>query len=93
MDSEHGVYHLFIILNSGWNLQRVAIPEQEDGRRWYRVIDTSLPSGENFLDVEGEAALNPADFYLANPRTTIVLLGVSRRYSRSSAPPTLLAGL
>lgn len=75
MDSAHGVYYLFIILNSGSNLERVAIPEQEDGRRWYRVIDTSLPSGEDFVDLGREVALNPADFYLVNPRTTVMLLG------------------
>ena len=75
MDSAHGVYHLFIILNSSSHLQRVAIPAQEDGKHWYRVIDTSLPSGEDFLDLGREAALNPTDFYLANPRTTVMLLG------------------
>jgi glycogen operon protein len=75
VDSELGVYYLFIILNSGPNPQRVAIPEQEAGRRWYRVLDTSLPGGEDFLEAGKEVALNPADFYFANPRTTVLLLG------------------
>jgi glycogen operon protein len=75
MGSEHGVYHLFIILNAGSHLQRVAIPRQENGRCWYRVIDTSLPGGEDFLDAGREVLLNPGDFYLANARTTVLLLG------------------
>ena len=73
--SELGAYYLFIILNSSPNSERVAIPSQAAGKRWYRVIDTSLPSGEDFLDSGKEVPLNPADFYLANPRTTVMLLG------------------
>jgi glycogen operon protein len=75
MNSVQGVYHLFIILNFNWGMQRVAIPAQEDGQRWYRVIDTSLPGGEDFLDAGKEIALDPADSYLANPRTAVMLLG------------------
>jgi len=39
------------------------------------VIDTSLPSGAGFLDPGQEIALDPPDFYLVNPRSTVVLLG------------------
>jgi glycogen operon protein len=69
-----GSYCLYIILNADPHLRRVALPEQ-NGRRWHRVVDTSLPAGQDFLDMGKEVALDPADFYLANPRTTIVLLG------------------
>ncbi len=75
VDSDQGAYHLFIILNSSPHLQRVAIPEQNNGRRWHRVVDTSLPASEDLLDVGKEVALDPADFYLTNPRTTVTLLG------------------
>jgi isoamylase len=46
-----------------------------EGRRWHRIIDTSLPDGEDFADPGSELLLNPQDHYLVNGRTTVVLLG------------------
>lgn len=73
--SEVGDYQLFIILNADFNLQSVKILQLKDGKKWYRVIDTSLKSGEDFLDVGKEIFLSPSDYYIANPRSTVVLLG------------------
>jgi isoamylase len=72
---ELGHYHLFFILNADSNLQPVRLPPPENGEQWYRVIDTSLESGEDFLDAGKEIRIDPSDHYLANPRTTIVLIG------------------
>jgi isoamylase len=66
---------LFIILNADPTLQHVRIPPPQEGLKWHRVIDTSLTSGEDFLDRGGEIALDPPDHYLVNPRSTVVLLG------------------
>ena len=74
-ESTPGPYYLFIILNADHGTQWVGIPAFKDERRWYRIIDTSLPSGEDFLDSGREVPLNPAEFYLANPRSTVLLLG------------------
>ncbi len=73
--SRFGDYHLFIILNADFNLQSVNIPQLKNGKRWYRVIDTSVKGGEDFLDTGKEILLNPSDYYLANPRSTVVLIG------------------
>ncbi len=73
--SELGDYHLFFILNADFNLQSIRLPELTNGRQWYRVIDTSLKSGEDFLDVGKEIRIDPPDHYLANPRSTVVLIG------------------
>jgi len=72
--SDLGTYYLFIILNADFNQRRVAIPPVRDGMRWQRVIDTSLPSGNDFLETGKEIVLDPADFYLVNPRSTVLLL-------------------
>ncbi len=66
---------LFIILNADPSLQYVQIPPPQPGLKWYRVIDTSLESGQDFLDSGQEIALDPPDHYLVNPRSTVVLLG------------------
>ena len=73
--SELGHYHLFFILNADFNLQFIRLPELVDGTKWYRVIDTSLKSGEDFLGAGREAVIDPPDHYLANPRSTVLLIG------------------
>jgi glycogen operon protein len=73
--SELGHYHLFFILNADFNLQFIRLPELVDGTKWYRVIDTSLKSGEDFLSAGREAVIDPSDHYLANPRSTVLLIG------------------
>ncbi len=72
--SDLGHYHLFFILNADFHLQSVRLPPPKNGEQWYRVIDTSLESGEDFLDAGQEIRIDPSDYYLANPRTTIVLI-------------------
>ncbi|NWG13184.1 MAG: glycogen debranching protein GlgX [Acidobacteria bacterium] len=71
--SPAGDYLLFLILNADPFLQRVMLPRPAD-RKWYRVIDTSLPDGQDFLDRGAEIELDPQDFYLANGRSTVLLL-------------------
>ena len=76
--SSLGDYRLFIILNADFRLQRVILPGLDGGKRWYRILDTSLPLGEDLMEPGAEILLNPADAYLANPRSTVLLLGKSR---------------
>ena len=72
--SVSGEYLLFIILNADPSLQRVSLPAVE-GKRWHRIIDTSLPAGADFLDPGEEILLDPQDSYLANGRSAVLLLG------------------
>lgn len=70
-----GDYHLFFILNADFHLQSIKLPQLTNGKKWYRVIDTSLKSGEDFLDIGKEIKIDPPDHYIANPRSTVVLIG------------------
>ncbi|MBI5531181.1 MAG: glycogen debranching protein GlgX [Deltaproteobacteria bacterium] len=72
--SEVGDYLLFLMLNADHNLHCIQLPAPKPGMRWYRVVDTSLPLGPDFLEPGEEVALDPADHYLANPRSTVVLI-------------------
>jgi isoamylase len=65
---------LFFILNGHFESQWVRLPELAAGRRWYRAIDSSLRAGEDFADAGREVALDPGDHYIANARSTVVLL-------------------
>jgi glycogen operon protein len=65
---------LFLILNGHYDSQFVKLPPLAPDSRWYRAIDTSLPSGEDFAEPGREVQLDPPDHYLVNPRSTVVLL-------------------
>jgi glycogen operon protein len=72
--SRLGVSRLFFVFNPHFDAQWVKLPPLESGRAWHRAIDTSLPTGEDFSDPGRETLLDPADHYIANPRSTVVLL-------------------
>jgi glycogen operon protein len=74
--SELGSYRLYLVFNADWNLRSVVLPGLRGGRRWLRVIDTSLPAGEDFAEPGSEVPLDPPGVYLVNPRSTVVLIGV-----------------
>jgi glycogen operon protein len=66
---------LFVILNADWRVQFVRLPALPAALRWRRIIDTSLPAGEDCMPPGEEVPLDPGDRYFANPRSTVVLLG------------------
>jgi glycogen operon protein len=68
-------YLLFVILNAHWEPRTITLPKTRPGARWYRVVDTSLPAGDDCVEAGGEVALDPPDYYIANGRTTVLLLG------------------
>lgn len=43
-------------------------------RRWYRVIDSSLPSPEDLADPGSEVILVPQDEYAMSPRSLVLLI-------------------
>jgi glycogen operon protein len=68
------VERLFFILNAHFEPQWVKLPPLGASRRWRRAIDTSLAGGADFAEPGEEVAIDPPDYYIANPRTTVVLL-------------------
>jgi isoamylase len=76
--SEDGAHcdadRLFFILNADFEPKWVKLPPTRPSQRWYRAIDTSLPGGLDFADPGEEIPIDPPDHYIANPRTTVVLL-------------------
>lgn len=71
--SDLGDYLLFFILNADYNSHSVMVP-RVTGKDWRRVVDTSLMAGEDFLDPGAEVRIDPRDHYIANARSTVVLL-------------------
>jgi glycogen operon protein len=67
-------YGVLMIFHAGDALQPVQLPNAACGAEWLRVIDTSLPEGEDIAALGLEVPLEPADVYLVNPRSVVVLL-------------------
>ncbi|HWE36352.1 MAG TPA: glycogen debranching protein GlgX [Isosphaeraceae bacterium] len=63
---------IYVGSNVFWEPIEVELPDVED-RRWYRVVDTSLPTGEDIVPDE-EAAFLPENQCLIRPRSTVVLI-------------------
>ena len=78
-DGSHlGVDRLFFILNAHHEPQWATLPPLTAGRAWHRAIDTSIPGKESFADAGREIRLDPPNHYIANPRSTVVLLARGR---------------
>ena len=63
----------YIMLNSSCQDKTVKIPAAIGGKKWYRVVDTSLPSPEDFLPAGEEEMLNRS-VYILPARSMAVLL-------------------
>ena len=68
----------YSIFNAGEDSALFAIGAAPMARRWYRVIDSSLPSPEDILPPGEELLLVPQDEYAVAPRSMVVLLSKPR---------------
>jgi glycogen operon protein len=74
-DGSHlGVDRLFFILNAHHESQWIKLPPLDAGRAWHRAIDTRILGNESFTDAGREILVDPPDHYIANARSTVVLL-------------------
>jgi glycogen operon protein len=73
--ADRSAARLFFILNAHFETQWVKLPALDPGQGWYRIIDTSLPSPADFKEPGQEVAIDPLDHYIANSRSSVVLLG------------------
>jgi glycogen operon protein len=69
---ERGDVPIYVGTNAYWEPIQVELPDV-NGKRWYRVVDTSLPVGEDIVPEE-QAFFLPETTYLVRPRSTIVLV-------------------
>jgi glycogen operon protein len=65
---------LYFILNGHFQSVWSKLPALAPGQGWYRAIDTSLPDGTDFADAGHEVRIDPPDHYIANQRSTVVLI-------------------
>lgn len=65
---------VYVMINAYWEKLTFEIPYPEPtiGKEWVRVIDTSLPSPNDFIDVE-KAPPYRSSTYTVSPRTVVML--------------------
>ncbi len=63
---------IYVASNAYWKPIEVTLPDT-DGKRWYRVVDTSKPKGSDIVPQE-EAVFLSKPTYSIGPRTTIVFI-------------------
>jgi glycogen operon protein len=68
-------YAFFAIFNSDSFSQQIRLPELSNNRRWRRKIDTSLKSGKDFAQFGKEILIDPPEYYIVNPYSTVILIG------------------
>ena len=68
----HNKYFIFVILNSDHSLRQVTLP-LTSRIKWKRVLDTSLPSPEDIVEIPVYLD-EPTTQYLVNPRSVVVLV-------------------
>jgi glycogen operon protein len=93
--SDSGVDRLFFVFNGHYEPQWIKLPQLGADRGWHRAIDTSLPSGEDFLETGHEVEIDPADHYLVNPRSAVVLFAQQPNEVETARPsqPTTAAAV
>ena len=67
------VTSLFFILNADYQNKWTVLPPLLGTYAWHRIVDTSLPAGQDFAEPYTEVRVDPADHYIANPRSCVVL--------------------
>jgi glycogen operon protein len=68
------VQRLFFIFNAHFENRWVKLPPLAPPLAWHRAIDTSLPLGPDVADAGSEVRVDPPGHYIANRRSTVVLL-------------------
>ncbi|MEI6125039.1 MAG: glycogen debranching protein GlgX [Pseudomonadota bacterium] len=72
--SGHQEYLLFFILHADAGLKPVQLPRIHK-KKWHRIIDTSLPAGDDFVASDRETPLENDRVYQVKPGAIVVLLG------------------
>jgi glycogen operon protein len=67
---------LHIILNAYWEPLTFELPPLDHAETWHRIVDTSLPSPEDFCDIKSAQYVDQ-ESYTAPARSSVVLMALS----------------
>jgi isoamylase len=73
-DGDGNSKSICIFYNMDWVINFFTLPPLPRKLSWRRILDTSLPKGKDFLDETDAEPLADKDYYIVNPRSTVVLV-------------------
>jgi glycogen operon protein len=73
-DAEYDDNDLYLIFNASEKSLAFSLPKLPSGRKWWRAIDTSLPSPQDIVPDGKEVFIKPNSRYTAASRSTVVLI-------------------
>ncbi len=73
-DAEYDDNDLYLIFNASEKSLAFSLPKLPSGRKWWRAIDTSLPSPQDIVPDGKEVFIKPNSRYTATSRSTVVLI-------------------
>jgi isoamylase len=65
---------LFLVAHAGFERRDFELPPAPDGRRWHRVVDTSLAVPHDIVEEGHEVRLEPDTEYSITPRSVVMLI-------------------
>jgi isoamylase len=74
LHGRHGQADIYVLFNAHVDVQKFALPPHNGQWRWERLLDTNLPSPTDLVEDKNAVPLRPADFYLAAPRSAVLLI-------------------
>lgn len=74
---------LHIILNAYWEALPFELPPLDHYETWHRIIDTALPSPDDFCDVKSAPTVEQ-EFYKAHARSAVVLMALPSSHLKSA---------
>lgn len=69
--------HLHVMLNAYWEPLTFEVPPLGDGEIWHRIVDTALPTPEDFCDRQA-APIIEGDTYRTQAHSSVVLMALSK---------------
>jgi glycogen operon protein len=73
-DAEYDDNDLYLIFNASEKSLAFSLPKLPSGRKWWRAMDTSLPSPQDIVPDGKEVFVKPNSRYTAASRSTVVLI-------------------
>ncbi len=70
----HGKPDVYVLFNAHWEWQKFSLPPRHGQWRWKRLVDTNLPVPQDIVEEKDAVILQPADHYVAAPRSAAILV-------------------
>ena len=69
----------YLIFNASGKPLTFSLPSLPSEKQWWRALDTSMPAPQDIVPAGEDILVEPQEWYIAAPRSTVVLISKSRQ--------------